>query len=54
MIALMKTALEFKKHGINPVVIDTREDQKSDLIEEAKIQDIEIKFFPRRYCCTRI
>jgi sarcosine oxidase subunit alpha len=39
-----ETALEFKKHGINPVVIDTREDQKSDLIEEAKIQDIEIKF----------
>src|SRR5210317_1895110 len=39
-----ETAIEFKKNGINPVVIDTREDQKSDLIEEAKIQDIEIKF----------
>src|SRR5210317_1056323 len=39
-----ETALEFKKYGINPVVIDTREDQRSDLIEEAKIQDIEIKF----------
>jgi sarcosine oxidase subunit alpha len=39
-----ETAIEFKKHGINPVVIDTRKDQKSDLIEEAKNLNIEIKF----------
>src|SRR6056300_919912 len=39
-----ETALEFKKHGINPIVIDTREDQKSELIEEAKNLNIEIKF----------
>jgi sarcosine oxidase subunit alpha len=39
-----ETALEFKKQGINPIVLDTREDQNSELIEEAKNQNIEIRF----------
>ncbi len=39
-----ETAIEFKKNGVNPVVLDTREDQNSELINEAKDLDIKIKF----------
>ncbi len=39
-----ETAIEFKKNGVNPIVLDTREDQKSELINEAKDLDIKIKF----------
>ncbi len=39
-----ETAIEFKKNGINPIVLDTREDQNSELINEAKDLDIKIKF----------
>ena len=39
-----ETAIEFKKNGVNPIVLDTREDQNSELINEAKDLDINIKF----------
>ena len=39
-----ETAIEFKKNGVDPVVLDTREDQNSELINEAKDLDIKIKF----------
>ncbi len=39
-----ETALEFKNQGIQPVILDTREEQSSELIDEAKNQNIEIKF----------
>ncbi len=39
-----ETAIEFKKNGTNPIVLDTREDQNSELINEAKDLDIKIKF----------
>ncbi|MEK9690562.1 MAG: FAD-dependent oxidoreductase, partial [Pelagibacteraceae bacterium] len=39
-----ETAIEFKKNGVDPIVLDTREDQNSDLINEAKNLDIKIKF----------
>ena len=31
-----ETAIEFKKNGVEPIVLDTREDQNSELINEAK------------------
>ncbi|WP_440936151.1 sarcosine oxidase subunit alpha family protein [Candidatus Pelagibacter sp.] len=39
-----ETAIEFKKNGVSPIVLDTREDQNSELINEAKDLDIKIKF----------
>ena len=39
-----ETAIEFKKNGVNPIVLDTREDQNSELINEAKDLNIKIKF----------
>ena len=39
-----ETAIEFKKHGVDPIILDTREDQNSDLINEAKSLNITIKF----------
>ncbi|WP_440918312.1 sarcosine oxidase subunit alpha family protein [Candidatus Pelagibacter sp.] len=39
-----ETAIEFKKNGVDPIVLDTREDQNSELINEAKDLDIKIKF----------
>ncbi len=39
-----ETAIEFKKNGVDPIVLDTREDQNSELINEAKNLDIKIKF----------
>ena len=39
-----ETAIEFKKNGVNPIVLDTRVDQNSELINEAKDLDIKIKF----------
>ena len=37
-------AFEFKKNGISPIIIDTREDSDSSVIREAKNQNIEINF----------
>ncbi len=39
-----ETALEFKKNGINPIVLDTREEQNSQLVQDVKNQNITIKF----------
>ena len=38
-----ETAIEFKKNGINPVILDTRKDPQSEIIDEAKSLDINIK-----------
>ena len=39
-----ETALEFKKQGVEPVILDTREEQSSEAIDAAKNQNIKIKF----------
>ena len=39
-----ETAIEFKKNGVNPIILDTREDKNSELIDEARNLDIDIKF----------
>ena len=39
-----ETAIEFKKNGISPIVIDTRSNPESEIIGEAKTMNIEIKF----------
>ena len=39
-----ETALEFKKNGIDPVILDTRKDPSSDIVNEAKSLNIDIKF----------
>ena len=38
------TAIEFKKNGINPLVIDTRTNSDSSVVSEAKNLNIDIKF----------
>jgi len=38
------TAIEFKKNGVNPLVIDVRKDSESTVVKEAKDLDIAIKF----------
>jgi len=39
-----ETAIEFKKNGIDPVVLDTRKDPSSEIVNEAKSLNIDIKF----------
>jgi len=39
-----ETAIEFKKNGVNPIVLDTRKDNNSEIIKEAKELNINIKF----------
>ena len=39
-----ETALEFKKNGVEPVILDTREEHPSELVNTAKNQKIQIKF----------
>ena len=39
-----ETAIEFKKNGIMPLVLDTRNNPESEIINEAKNLGIEIKF----------
>jgi len=39
------TAIEFKKNGISPIIIDTRKNPNTPIIQEAKNLNIEIKFF---------
>ena len=39
-----ETAIEFKKNGIDPVVLDTRYEPNSEIISEAKNLNINIKF----------
>ena len=38
------TAIEFKKNGIDPIVVDIRENSESSAIKEAKNLNIDIKF----------
>ena len=39
-----ETAIEFKKNGVDPIVLDTRNNQRSELINEAKNLNIDIRF----------
>ena len=39
-----ETAIEFKRNGVNPIVLDSRKELSSDLINEAKNLNIDIKF----------
>ncbi len=39
-----ETAIEFQKNGINPIILDTRKDPKSEIVDEAKNLGINIKF----------
>ena len=39
-----ETALEFKKQGIDPIILDTREEHSSELIDTVKNQNIKIRF----------
>ena len=39
------TAIEFKKNGVNPLIIDIRKNPDSAVVQEAKNLNIEIKFF---------
>ena len=39
-----ETAIEFKKNGINPLVLDSRKNPDSEIITEAKSLGIDIKF----------
>ncbi len=39
-----ETAIEFKNNGADPLILDTRKEQSSDLINDAKNKDIKIKF----------
>ena len=38
-----ETAIEFKKNGIDPIILDTRKEPKSEIIEEAQNMNINIK-----------
>ena len=39
-----ETAIEFKNNGAEPIVLDTRKEQDSELINEAKNKGVKIKF----------
>ncbi|OCW77641.1 (2Fe-2S)-binding protein [Pelagibacteraceae bacterium GOM-A1] len=39
-----ETALEFKKNNVEPIILDTREEHSSELIDEAKAKGIDIRF----------
>ena len=39
-----ETAIEFKKNGIIPIILDTRKEPSSDIINEAKSLGIEIRY----------
>ncbi len=39
-----ETAIEFKKNGVEPIILDTRKNPKSEIIDEAKNLNINIKF----------
>ena len=38
-----ETAIEFKKHGVDPIVLDSRKNPESEIIDEAKNLGINIK-----------
>jgi sarcosine oxidase subunit alpha len=39
-----ETAIEFKKNGVDPIILDTRKDPQSEVVDEAKNLGINIKF----------
>ncbi|MDC3038442.1 sarcosine oxidase subunit alpha family protein [bacterium] len=39
-----ETALEFKKNNVEPIILDTRKEHSSELIDEAKSMGIDIRF----------
>ena len=39
-----ETAIEFKKNGVDPIILDTRKDPQSEIVDEAKNLGIDIKF----------
>ncbi len=39
-----ETAIEFKKNGVDPIILDTRKEANSEIIKEAKELNINIKF----------
>ena len=39
-----ETAIEFKKNGIEPIILDTRKSPNSEIVNEAKSLNIDIKF----------
>ena len=39
-----ETAIEFKKNGIDPLILDTRKEPNSEIVHEAKSLNINIKF----------
>ncbi len=39
-----ETAIEFKKNGVEPIILDTRKETNSEIINEAKNLNINIKF----------
>ncbi len=39
-----ETAIEFKKNGVDSIILDTRKDPRSEIVNEAKSLSIDIKF----------
>ena len=39
-----EAAIEFKKNGVDPIILDTRKDPQSEIVDEAKNLGINIKF----------
>jgi len=39
-----EVAIEFKKNGVNPLIVDTRKDSNSSIVQEAKSLKINVKF----------
>ena len=39
-----ETAIEFKKNGVNPIILDTRKNPVSEIVTEAKNLGIDVKF----------
>ena len=44
MIVAYDTAIEFKKNGIDPLVVDVRSNSEGSVVKEAKNLNINIKF----------
>ena len=40
-----ETAIEFKRNGIDSVILDSRKDQQSEIVDEAKNVGMNIKFY---------
>ena len=52
MIVAYETAIEFKKNGVDPIILDTRKDPNSEIIMKQKSLGIAIKFsYVVANCC---